>query len=372
MRQVALALHAYHGARGRFPEGMIDAINDISTGYRICWMHHLLPFMEEEPLYKQIKPQMDALLPNGAGALTIKERNNVLPELTCPSNPGGIRTNTPYGDSVGSQGFFGNYVLCAGSRAYGTKADSLAMNGMFYPKSRTRISQVRDGLSHTLMVGELIVVPRDAGDTAACAYWGGMDYRGAYYNSLSGGVLFTTLNPPNSSVPDYLWEACANYPAGSALPKTPCGGCTDPSRNNVGGRSMHRGGMNVGMGDASVRFVDEQIDAAVWQGLGTRDGGEPSGAGPEERGRQPAHRAVHPAAVQRRDGAGGDGRGPLSARLEPGRCWLMPVPDDDGQRPPLQGRARRSETAATGEGHDGQRPPGQGWYAVAISRGDET
>jgi len=40
-RQVALALLVYHDTRNRFPEGMIDAINDISTGYRICWMHHL-------------------------------------------------------------------------------------------------------------------------------------------------------------------------------------------------------------------------------------------------------------------------------------------------------------------------------------------
>ena len=277
IRQVAVALLTYHDTRNRFPEGMVDAINDISTGYRICWMHNLLPFMEEEPLYKQIKPQMDALPPNGVGALAIKERNSVLPEFVCPSSPGGIRTNTPYGDGVGSQGFFGNYVLCAGSRAFGTKAESLAMNGLFYPKSRTRIGQVKDGLTRTLMVGELIVVPRDTGDRSACAYWGAMDYRGAYYNSVSGGVLFTTLNPPNSSVPDYLWDACANYPAGSGRALASCGGCTDTSKTNVGGRSMHLGGMNVAMGDASARFVNEQIDAAVWQGLGTRDGGEPSG-----------------------------------------------------------------------------------------------
>jgi prepilin-type N-terminal cleavage/methylation domain-containing protein len=277
LRQIGLALHAYHDARGRFPEGMIDAINDISTGYRICWMHHLLPFIEEEPLYKQLKPQMDALVPNSFGMLRAEGRNSVVGELVCPSNPGGIRTNTPFGDGVGSQGFFGNYVLCAGSKAYGTKSESLSMNGMFYPKSRTKISQVKDGLSRTLMVGELIVVPRDAGDGSACAYWGAMDYRGAYYNPLSGGALFTTLNPPNSSVPDYLWEACANFPANSSQPKTPCGGCTDPSRNNVGGRSMHLGGMNVALGDASARFVEEQIDPTVWQGLGTRDGGEATG-----------------------------------------------------------------------------------------------
>ncbi len=277
LRQIGLALHAYHETRGRFPEGMIDAINDVSTGYRTCWMHHLLPFIEEEPLYKQLKPKMDALTADGFGMLRAEGRDTVVGQLLCPSSPGGIRTSTPFGDGVGSQGFFGNYVLCAGSRSYGTKADSLNMNGMFYSKSRTKISHVKDGLSRTLMVGELIVVPRDTGDPSACAYWGAMDYRGAYYNPLSGGVLFTTLNPPNSSVPDYLWEACANFPANSAQPKTPCGGCTDVSRNNVGGRSMHLGGMNVAMGDASARFVEEQIDASVWQGLGTRGGSESSG-----------------------------------------------------------------------------------------------
>jgi len=273
-RQVALALLVYHDTRNRFPEGMIDAINDISTGYRICWMHHLLPFIEEEPLYKQLKPQMDALIPNSFGMQRVEGRNTVVPELVCPSSPGGIRTNTPAGDGAGSQGFFGNYVLCAGSRAYGTIPQSLEMNGIFYSRSRTKIKDVRDGLTHTLMVGELIVVPKDAGDRAACAYWGGMDFRGSYYNSLHGGALFTTLNPPNSAVPDYLWEACGNFPAGSGQPRTPCGGCTDRNRNNVGGRSMHPGGMNVALGDASARFVSEDIDPQVWRGLGTRDGGE--------------------------------------------------------------------------------------------------
>jgi hypothetical protein len=35
--------------------------------------------------------------------------------------------------------------------------------------------------------------------------------------------------------------------------------------------------MNIAMGDASARFIDEQVDPLVWQGLGTRDGSEPSG-----------------------------------------------------------------------------------------------
>jgi prepilin-type processing-associated H-X9-DG protein len=277
-RQVALGLLAHHDARQRFPVGMVDAINDQSTGLRVCWMQHLLPYIEEEPLYRLIKPQMDKLKPgwNENGALTITEKDTVVGSLVCPSNPGGARTKTPWGsltDTV-TQGFFGNYVLCAGEKAFGTKSDSLGMNGMFYPKSRTRIADVKDGASKTLMVSELVVVPRDAGDSGPCAAWGAADYRGAYFNPLHGGALFTAANPPNSSVPDYLWNACANYPANASQPKAPCGGCTDMNRNNVGARSMHPGGVNVTMADGSTRFVGEAVDPAAWKSLSTRDGGE--------------------------------------------------------------------------------------------------
>ncbi|MGC8639974.1 MAG: H-X9-DG-CTERM domain-containing protein [Isosphaeraceae bacterium] len=39
-------------------------------------------------------------------------------------------------------------------------------------------------------------------------------------------------------------------------------------------RSWHPGGVNVLMGDGSVRFVRESVSRAVWRALGTRNGGE--------------------------------------------------------------------------------------------------
>ena len=39
-------------------------------------------------------------------------------------------------------------------------------------------------------------------------------------------------------------------------------------------RSNHPGGVNVCMGDGSVRFIKSSISKTVWQGLGTRSGGE--------------------------------------------------------------------------------------------------
>ena len=43
-------------------------------------------------------------------------------------------------------------------------------------------------------------------------------------------------------------------------------------------RSMHVDGVTVAMGDASVRFVTNSVDANAWKAAGSRNGGEPSGA----------------------------------------------------------------------------------------------
>jgi hypothetical protein len=42
-------------------------------------------------------------------------------------------------------------------------------------------------------------------------------------------------------------------------------------------RSMHTGGVNLGLGDGSVRFVRDTIDLATWRALSTRAKGEVGG-----------------------------------------------------------------------------------------------
>ena len=46
--------------------------------------------------------------------------------------------------------------------------------------------------------------------------------------------------------------------------------------NYPAARSIHPGGVNITMGDASVRFVTNTVDGTVWRGVGTRNGGEVS------------------------------------------------------------------------------------------------
>src|SRR5262249_999190 len=150
-------------------------------------------------------------------------------------------------------------VLCGGSNYFNPQGDpnGTALNGMFYPFSQTRITDVTDGRSNTLMVGEIIVVP----DTTV------HDLRGRYYNTWQGNVLFSTMFPPNTTVGDR-----SNYCISTAM--APCQALT--ATNVVqSARSYHSGGANFALADGSVRFINNNVNVMNYQALGTRAGNEP-------------------------------------------------------------------------------------------------
>src|SRR5262249_48179079 len=51
-----------------------------------------------------------------------------------------------------------------------------------------------------------------------------------------------------------------------------------PSRISTTANSRHPGGINVGLADGSVRFVKSTVNIQSWRALGTRNGGEVTGA----------------------------------------------------------------------------------------------
>ena len=159
--------------------------------------------------------------------------------------------------AVASQGFHGNYVLCGGANDFA--GQGTALNGMFYPISRTGLHHVSDGSSNTVMGGEILLTA----DT------GSHDLRGRYYNSWEGNVLFSTLLPPNTTVGDRSPQGyCIN---GVRRPCATAGNAVQYLR------SLHVGGAHVLMGDGAVRFVSENISTLTWNSLGTRAGGETVG-----------------------------------------------------------------------------------------------
>src|SRR5205823_10217538 len=60
------------------------------------------------------------------------------------------------------------------------------------------------------------------------------------------------------------------------LPNDPRWDCSNASHNpgQAAARSLHAGGVNVLLGDGSVRFVTNSIEPNTWQALATRAGNE--------------------------------------------------------------------------------------------------
>ena len=90
MKQVALALHNYHDAKGNFPHGtynLIDGTGSTPAPYngaqdRRCWFHDIMPYIEQSARYARFEAHMNT----GASALAFTGGyESVMPTMMCPS-----------------------------------------------------------------------------------------------------------------------------------------------------------------------------------------------------------------------------------------------------------------------------------------------
>lgn len=270
IKQIGLAMHAYHDGRGFLPHGTYNYIDSTfytpppynNTQDRRCWMHDILPYLEYEALFKEF----DAWMSTGKSALYFPGNTRHPPTLICPADPVSpklMTKNKDGGGDGGAQGFSGNYVGCAGNGYFneGGVVNSSKLNGMFFAQSKVRFAEVTDGTANTALVSELILVEDDA-------YYN--DIRGRYYNPAHCGVLFSTRLPPNTPVPDQF-----NWCSKNAPPQAPCSWVDMPQF--VLARSYHFNGVNLGIADGSVRFVSNSVDPVSYKALGSRNGNENAG-----------------------------------------------------------------------------------------------
>jgi prepilin-type N-terminal cleavage/methylation domain-containing protein len=290
MKQVALAQHNYISSNKRFPHGTYN-LNFVHTTTpppyngkqnRRCWMHDTMAYFGETVLYDRF----DHFMRTGSSfAYDFPECHTVIPTLMCPSDPSnpkfitftystlGVTGPPPSLDGMGAtQGFHGNYVACASNKYFNPvfkgspfpEKNSAKINGLYFAISRVKPGDVTDGMSHTAMLSELILTPDETDD----------DERGRYYDPIPGGTQFTTLHPPNTSVPDFI-----NWISKNPVPKAPgvwcAGGECNPSQNQfTSARSYHEGGVNLATADGAVHFVSDWVDPVVYTALGSRNGDE--------------------------------------------------------------------------------------------------
>jgi prepilin-type N-terminal cleavage/methylation domain-containing protein len=108
LKQIGLALHNYHDGNGSFPVGQYNGIEkDPPLWNRACWVHFLLPYLEQEALYKIYEANKDGY----PGVLNAPQKETLLPTLICPVDPSSPKTVTHDTNHGRTQGLHVNYVL---------------------------------------------------------------------------------------------------------------------------------------------------------------------------------------------------------------------------------------------------------------------
>jgi prepilin-type N-terminal cleavage/methylation domain-containing protein len=247
LKQQGLALHNHLTQRGYFPAAYTapasTSTNPVWPGWG--WGTTLLPFLEQDNIYKAIDPG-NTTFGAGTNPATATALTQVtVPVFLCPSSPGPNQNAQRYSHSTS------NYRAVAGSDvAYPPQwAEKQDKGGMMFENSRIRVHEIKDGTSNTLAIGECVYDPNN---NRWGAIWAGMT--GFEQNTSATGPGY------GARVSDVMWwlDASTSIINGSA-----------PQAFG----SRHTGGAFFCFGDGSVRFFAEGGDINNLRYLASRDDG---------------------------------------------------------------------------------------------------
>lgn len=279
LKQLGLALHLHHDQKKVFPPGFVARGGTPPTGtaqYKplsptdTSWIGFILPFIEQMGLENLIDwTKAHFSWPPGGGAGS-KVLDLTIPLFHCPSSVQPAPNNSYEGIYANQNQARGNYVgnngfgptgewengpghLTPLVRTYNTTTLGPEGAGVFYINSWLTMADLKDGTTQTAMVCET----RASKNTK--------DGRGNMH--YPEGPLYHHNYSPNSLVPDQIRTAyCVT------APRLPCVGmfaAWNQRKEIRTARSDHPGGVNLMLGDGSVRFVAETINLNVWHALST-------------------------------------------------------------------------------------------------------
>jgi prepilin-type N-terminal cleavage/methylation domain-containing protein/prepilin-type processing-associated H-X9-DG protein len=302
LKQFGLALHNYVDALQSLPFGKGDNYMDEIPSAPIYarWSVHsqILGFFEQTPLFNAINfslppetPFMDSYNMGFMPVFQDPNRENstvcriAISAFLCPSDPVGAAGQAGWD---GGNNYFGNegsWLCDACQQTPSTTVPGYLPQGPLYNRSCINLASMTDGTSQTAFFSE-----RKRGQ-------GTPDIRNDMYqmnNALTidqtwqtCSVLDMTMAMPLTNWMGVTWAigdmTCTTYNHVSTPNTRTCAGMD--SSMMMGGSmanmavqlppsSYHPGGVNVLLGDGSVRFMKDSTALAVWRALSTRNGGE--------------------------------------------------------------------------------------------------
>lgn len=262
LKQIGIGFHSFHASHNRFPPayqsidipgepfGAPDPITrDRPPGW--AWGALLLSYLGEEPLKDSLQENLPCW--HDANQTAVRQNLDLFLCATATNTDGPFDVKDENGVTLAT---FGRscYVANVGQEEpWGETLDDYrgVVDGPLFRNSRTRGSDVIDGLSKTVFLGEhhpvlsnktwvgvvpgVSVCPTDRFSFSEC------DAAATLVQVHSGPAaneVPPAIHPPNSP----LCHVCQMY-------------------------AEHPGGCNVMLGDGSVRFIGEMIDQLTWAAL---------------------------------------------------------------------------------------------------------
>jgi len=276
LKNVVLAMHNYHDTYKSFPQGSVMQFGGTSLGsnFYVSGFASVLPFIEQaslQDLYNFNVP-WEGQTPQVA--------STQISVYVCPSNVGEKQFQDPAilglgtvltGDTFGLT----TYRLSKGATNNWCNSPSQLQNrGMFDLGLRTSFRDVTDGTSNTIAMGEAASGGRQTLCQGAGCTGGTEKQTAAAWiipqpipdaaNILRTSIFASTIDVMNK-----------NGTTASVIEEGGFGNCAASTVDTAGNfSSYHPGGANFGFADGSVDFLSETIDAAVYRGLSTTQGGE--------------------------------------------------------------------------------------------------
>jgi prepilin-type N-terminal cleavage/methylation domain-containing protein/prepilin-type processing-associated H-X9-DG protein len=299
MKQIGLALLNYENVFGKLPPATqfpwqptgnkSGDFLDLTKPFGPNWAVIILPYIEQDPLYKQSRasnypgvPIVAGTVPTGTDQSWRAIRNVEVPTYLCPSDANNTQHwNNPLATSTPEVDWArGNYGVTAGFQDvdhmsngsnYNTKNSipgyplvvcSPVMAGNYGAK----ITDIADGTSNTIMAAELRagISPLDPRGVWALGFPGSSIVNAGRDNTnpTPNNMLGTSGQGDEIALCQNVSNAFWTPDLGPAFGM----GCTGNGKEMTSGqsRSLHTGGVNTCFADGSVHFIKNTIDQATW------------------------------------------------------------------------------------------------------------
>jgi prepilin-type N-terminal cleavage/methylation domain-containing protein/prepilin-type processing-associated H-X9-DG protein len=292
LKQLGLALHNYAGEHNNaFPQSYTLAVTPTSVN-TVAWGTVILPYIEQTALYSRYNLKAAAFPPPYGLASNIAVISTPVSTFLCPSAPSPVAARIYTYDLTAEANDFVGLNLPAGAlqytaapsdytgingvrtslwnnlarNGYPTAARTTDANGILGADSPCLLTAVTDGLSNTILLGEVAGRPnwyvRGRQRTVPAPH----------QSALEGGGWGDIMIGDNWLVGSDS-DCTTDNPIGLA---TVIGACNRrfSSEDLCGLYSFHPGGVNILMGDGSVHFLANANDPLVILQLITKADGE--------------------------------------------------------------------------------------------------